>query len=130
MGLRDWIFGKRAAKPAGNAEGVSEPETHQVSLHIPLRGEMPSDEEFAACVQLEDEIEAAVVAAGAGALDGHEWGGSLCVIFFYGPDADRLFDAMIPVLEKRPFPKGSFALKRDGASESSREERVNLEWDG
>ncbi|GAA4953958.1 hypothetical protein [Actinoplanes utahensis] len=48
--------------------------------------------------RLADVIEA----AGAGEVDGHEFGGGRVVIFAYGPDADRLFAAMEPHLRALP----------------------------
>lgn len=137
MGLLDWILGKRATAPANDAASIRVPaqssdgEDHTVIISIPLAG----DASLLDRVGLDDgvlkeELSDAIQAAGVGRLDGHGQGGGTFEIFCDGPDADRLFDAMIPALEKRPFPKGSYALKRYGISDSSREERVNLEWDG
>jgi hypothetical protein len=137
MGLLDWILGKRTASSAKDGANIRLPaqrsasEDHSVIISIPLTG----DPSLIDGVGLEDgvfeeELSSAIQAAGVGRLDGHGQGGGTFEIFCDGPDADRLFDAMIPVLEKRPFPKGSYALKRYGTSDSSREERVNLEWEG
>ena len=50
--------------------------------------------------ELEDQLEAAIEAAGAGDYDGHEIrvDGADGTLYAYGPDADRLFAAMRPVL--------------------------------
>jgi hypothetical protein len=103
---------------------------HALLLHIPTAGTTPTPQEMESSHALQAEIECALEASGAGMLDGDEWGGGECVIFCFGPDADRLFDAIAPVLEKRPFPKGSHATKRYGGPETTRVERVNLERDG
>jgi hypothetical protein len=129
MGFLSRFFGKKppeTSTPSGGADA----DEHAVLLHIPTRGEMPTSEELDASHAMQDELAAAIEAADAGELDGDEWGGGEGVIFCYGPDADRLFEAMIPVLEKRPFPKGSHAIKRYGGPDGSRTERVSLVWEG
>jgi hypothetical protein len=116
------LFGARAKDDAA--------EDHAVLIHIRLAGEWPVDEETAGYHALQDEREAAITGAGAGELDGDEWGGGECVIFTYGPDAEALWESMEPVLEKRSFPKGSYAIKRFGGPGCGREERVDIAWEG
>jgi hypothetical protein len=137
MGLLDWILGKRAPASVNHGANIrlraqgSAGEDHTVIISIPLTGDASLlDRVGLEDGVLEEELSDAIQVAGVGRLDGHGQGGGFFEIFCDGPDADRLLDAMIPVLEKRPFPKGSYASKRYGISESSREERVNLEWDG
>jgi hypothetical protein len=60
---------------------------------------------------------------------GDEWGEGACTIYMYGPSADHLWEAIAPVLEKRPFPKGSYARRRYGPP-GTREDRVDLMWAG
>jgi hypothetical protein len=59
---------------------------------------------------LEDQLEGAVQPFGT--HDGNEYGDGACELYFYGPDADRLYDAIAPLLED--VPDGSFVLKRRG----------------
>ena len=126
MGFLSKLFG---SKPAPQATDSSKDE-HAVLVHIKLAAEMPSEDEMAKYHALQDQLIAAIEAAAAGELDGDEWGGGECVIYTYGPGADALWDAIAPVLEKHPFPRGSFAIKRYGGPDCGREERVRIEWDG
>lgn len=81
---------------------------------------------------LQDELERAVQEANAGILDGDEFGGGECVVYLYGPNAQVLWDAIEPVLEKRPFRKGSYATLRFGPADAddAPQERIDLRWDG
>jgi hypothetical protein len=102
---------------------------HAVIVHLALAGgEMGSPDERAQLMKLQDQISAAIDAAGVGQFDGDEWGGDECVLYMYGADADRLFDAVRPVIAKLPPRSGSFAIKRrgDAGDPSAKEERVSL----
>ncbi|MGE3245897.1 MAG: hypothetical protein AB7F96_05910 [Beijerinckiaceae bacterium] len=68
--------------------------------------------------EFEDELEAAVCAAGAGELDGHEItsDGSLGYIYLYGEDADALFKSVEPVLLESPVAMGCKVTLRYGAA--------------
>ncbi len=69
--------------------------------------------------RLEDQLEAAIAAAGVGEFDGNEVAadGSDGYLYMYGPDADKLFDAVRPVLESAPFMRGAQVQKRYGPPE-------------
>lgn len=64
--------------------------------------------------KLEDELMVEVEKSGAGEYDGNEIGQGTFVMYAYGPNADRLLDAALPVLAKYDLPQGSQALKRYG----------------
>ena len=66
--------------------------------------------------ELEGRLTAAVAAKRAGEYDGNEVAvdGSDGVLYLYGPDADRLYEAIRPVLEATPFMKAATATKRYG----------------
>jgi hypothetical protein len=49
-----------------------------------------------------------------GEFDGEESGEGRCVLFMYGPDADRLFAVVEPILKAAPLPREGFAIKRYG----------------
>jgi hypothetical protein len=68
---------------------------------------------------LEDQLIAAIENAGVGEFDGNEVAtdGSDGLLYMYGPDADRLFDAVQPVLAACPFMRGAVATKRYGPPE-------------
>ena len=49
-----------------------------------------------------------------GELDGNEIGMGYWTLYFYGPSADALFDAVKPLLDTVPLPAGSYAKKQYG----------------
>ncbi len=63
---------------------------------------------------LDEKLRAAVQASGAGEVDGHEWGGGYFTSYLYGPDADRLFEAVSLAVLQYPAPAGSYVVKRYG----------------
>ena len=73
---------------------------------------------------LEDELVAALEEVDAGEFDGNEMAadGSDGIRYLYGPDANKLFDAIKPVLESTDFMKGARAKLRFGPpNEGTRE---------
>jgi hypothetical protein len=75
---------------------------------------------------LEDKLEQAISAANAGEFDGNEVAvdGSDGYLYMYGPDADKLFEAVRPVLESSSFMKGAAVTKRYGPPEDGIREVV------
>ena len=65
---------------------------------------------------LEERLEKAIAAAQAGELDGNEVAadGSDGTLFMYGPDADKLFAAIQPVLAAADFMRGARVTLRYG----------------
>ncbi len=92
-----------------------------VSLHMAA---MP-DADRASLFALADRLEWAVRSAGAGEFDGHEFGPSDVAYYMYGPDADRLFAAVEPVLRQLAPPEGSYVTKRYGPP-GAQEDRMSL----
>ena len=84
---------------------------HAVIVHFQY-GSTNLDRLFAA----EHQLEAAINEARAGELDGHEIAvdGSDGFFYMYGPDADRLFAAVEPVLATVPFMNGATVTRRYG----------------
>ena len=76
-------------------------------------------------MELQDELEAIVERDGVGELDGDEWGGGFCRIFFYGPNANAILAAIRPALEKAHLPEGSYVMQRNGP-DGAAEETINL----
>ena len=72
-----------------------------------------------ALFKAEDRLEAAITAAKAGILDGHEIAvdGSDGTFYMYGPNADRLYKVVEPVLRTIPFMKGAVVTLRYGPPE-------------
>lgn len=132
MGFFSRLFGGgKGGGDGAHGSGDAAGEEHALLLHIKLANDQFGDpDEVGVMHALQDEIESALAAAGAGELDGDEFGGGLCTIYIYGPDADAMWAAVAPVLEKRPFRKGSVAVKRYGGPGSGREEPVDLFWEG
>ncbi|BDU18966.1 hypothetical protein DYGSA30_04230 [Dyella sp. GSA-30] len=65
---------------------------------------------------LEDKLESAIKQVGAGEFDGDEVAadGHDGYIYMYGPSADKLLDAIKPVLTSAPFMKNAKVVKRYG----------------
>jgi hypothetical protein len=100
-----------------------------VLVHLPLTDHpFGSDRERAAIFGLADMLRDAIDDQGVGLFDGEAWGGGLCVLYMYGPDADRLFAVIEPILKAAPLARGGFAIKQYGAPEdlSAPEVRVDL----
>jgi hypothetical protein len=88
-----------------------------VIIHIPP-GPGPSELD-----PIESSIKGAIDHAKVGEFDGDEFGSDGATLYMYGPDADRLFEAIQPVLTRTPLPSGSYVIKRYGPP-GSRETRV------
>jgi hypothetical protein len=133
MGLLDWLFGSSSSKPG--KQPSKQPDDaqpadvrHALLLHLVVAAD-DTDGVIERYHAIQDELEAAVLHHHAGELDGDEWSEGLCTVYFYGPDADLLWDAVAPILEKHLFPKGSHAIRQYGPH-GSRTERIDLAWDG
>ncbi len=75
---------------------------------------------------LEEQIERALAAATAGELDGDEVAadGSDGFLYMYGPDADRIFDVVLPVLWSADFMEGAAVTRRYGPAAANCREVV------
>lgn len=62
---------------------------------------------------------------GVGAYCGREWIVEHEVMVLYGRDADRLWEAILPALQRVEMPAGSYVVKRHGAP-GAPEERIEL----
>jgi hypothetical protein len=109
------VVSTHAADPA-----VKAPE-HAVIVHFQYRSTDLS-ELFA----LEEKLEAAILAADAGEYDGNEVavGGGDATLYMYGPNGDRLFEAVKPVLESSDFMRGAKVTIRYGAPKDGTPEKV------
>jgi|SRR6185436_8947584 len=103
--------------------------THAVILKLPLSDDtFGAPEERDRIRQLEDRLEEAILQNQAGEFDGDEFGEGECTIYMYGPDADKLFQAIQPVLQAASLPAPIQVTKRYGSAEDphSREEHLQL----
>ena len=102
---------------------------HAVIARLSLR-ENPfgSEREREIIADLAGELQHAIKDNNVGEFDGEEFGGGLCVLYMYGPDADRLFSVVEPILKASPLARGGLAIKRYGeASDAGATEiRVQL----
>lgn len=75
---------------------------------------------------LEDELEKAIIAAGAGEFDGNEVAvdGSDGFLYMYGPSADKLFAVIKPILERTEFMRGAKAKLRYGPPQVGVQEKT------
>ena len=122
MGILSKLFGGK--KTAGSETGAAE---QAVLLHLKLGNDgFGLEGEVARMHALQEELERAIQTADAGELDGDEFGGGECVVFMYGPDAEKLWAAIEPVLARDTFRQGSYAVKRFGGPEDGRKERIDL----
>lgn len=86
-----------------------------VIVHLRLQEDnFGSPKERDAISDLEDQLEQAIDTASVGEFDGEEFGGGRCVLYMYGPDADRLFGVVEPILKASPLARGGFTIKRYG----------------
>ena len=66
---------------------------------------------------LGEQLGEAVAAAGVGEYDGDESGAGECILFFAGPDAERLFAVLQPLLRGHPRGRGAkVTLQRRGGT--------------
>lgn len=88
---------------------------HAVITHLPLLEDpFGSEREREIIADLAGELQHAINDHGVGEFDGEEFGGGRCVLYMYGPDADRLFGVVEPILRANPLARGGFAIKRYG----------------
>ncbi|TGQ17163.1 MULTISPECIES: hypothetical protein [unclassified Mesorhizobium] len=77
---------------------------------------------------LEDQLHQAVSDAGVGEFDGDEFGGGRCTLYLYGPDAEKLFIAIEPVLKSSSAAVGGYVIKRFGAATDPNAKEVRVSW--
>jgi hypothetical protein len=75
---------------------------------------------------IEDQLSSAVTRDGTGDFDGNEVGQGGATLFMYGPDAERLFRTVEPVLRAYPLCRGARAVIRAGGP-GGRERELKLE---
>lgn len=97
-----------------------------VIVHFPLSNKyMGTKEELNKIYKLEDKLEAEIAKNKVGEFDGNEIGRGECVLFMYGPDAKKLYDAISPVLKQSSLVKGGVVRIRFGPP-GSKEDRLKL----
>ena len=101
---------------------------HAVVVRYPLTGEGFGEEhERQAVYDLGNRLTKAIEAAQAGDFDGHEFGGGEAILYAYGPDATRLFNAMEPLLRAFPARPAQATLRFGEAADSEAvEQHIDL----
>ncbi|GAA4320260.1 hypothetical protein GCM10023178_31500 [Actinomadura luteofluorescens] len=101
---------------------------HAVFLKFALTGDgYGTEPERGAIYALAHQLEEALETAGDGEVDGHEFGQSTAQIYLYGPDAERLLQAIRPVLRTAGLRPNEAVLRfGDVDDESCRVEVVPL----
>ena len=100
-----------------------------VMVHLRLSDDgFGSDDDRAAILALEDALDEAVSSTSVGEFDGDEFGEGECILFLYGPDADRLFSVIKPLLESTAIASGGYAVKRYGEPDDPDAETVRVTW--
>ena len=100
-----------------------------VIVHLRLRdGRFGSPGERKTIQALEDQLLLAINGASAGEFDGDEFGGGECVLYMYGPDADRLYGAIEPILKAAPAGLRGYAIKRYGEARDPTSLEARVTW--
>lgn len=102
-------------------QSMSDTPEHAVIVHFNY-----GSTDLQALFALEDKLEQAIAFAGAGEFDGNEVAtdGSDASLYMYGPNADKLFEAVRPVLESSSFMRGAVVRKRYGPPEDGVRESI------
>jgi hypothetical protein len=108
LGAKMSWFNKWRARTRGE---VAKPPEHAVIVHFRY-----GSTDLGPLCALERQIESAIAAAGAGQYDGNEVNvdGSDAFLYMYGPEGDRLFEVVRPVLESSALMSGAEVRVRYG----------------
>jgi hypothetical protein len=115
VGMFAKLFGKHPAPPPKLVD-------HAVLVNFDYIGST----DLTLLFDLETKLEAVIDAAKVGELDGNEVAtdGSDGTLFMYGPDADRLFETIRPVLEGCSFMRGARITLRYGSPGANQRQLV------
>jgi hypothetical protein len=100
---------------------------HCVQVFLKLSTEQGSEKEMDRISTLTEKLADAIEKHEAGEFDGDEYGGGHCRLFMYGPDADKLFDAIKKPLLASSLSKGGYAIKRYGEASDKKAKEVRVE---
>jgi hypothetical protein len=104
------LFGSPPALTVGN----SRPPDQAVLVHLDqldLPAEIVTNYDLAT---IEDQLVAIIEEQHLGEFDGNEVGAAGAVLYMYGPDAQRLFAAVEPILRAYPLCRGGRVVIRSG----------------
>ena len=89
-----------------------------VNFRLSTGQEFGSTDERALVHQFTQRLAALIEESKAGNYDGDEYGGGQGALYMYGPDADRLFEVVSPLLSAWELLKGGHVIKRYGEARS------------
>lgn len=102
---------------------MKKPPEHAVIVRVPLSdGVNGTQEEIDHLLNLEEELEAAIAECDAGEFDGNDFGQGDFTYYMYGPDAERLFAAVEPILRRDRRTRAGQAVIRFGPPGSAQRE--------
>ncbi len=116
--MRFWrrIFSRRSSPT---------PRQEWIAIHFKLLGgKLGTADERDRVHEFTDKLASIIEESRTGTFDGDEFGDGEGVLFMYGPDADRLFDVVNPLLKTWEPLRGGYAIKRYGKQEHS--ERIEF----
>ena len=107
----------------GDKKGEMEEEVSEQAVIVAFKYGYPNLDRL---FEVDDLLEAAAEKSGAGEHDGHEIAVDLSdgSYYLYGPDADKLYEAIRPILEEQDFTKGAKVTLRYGPPEDGVPEKV------
>jgi hypothetical protein len=122
MGLLNKIFGKKADNKFKSVYDDSSEHAVLISFYHYESEEL--DELF----ELDDKLRVVIKEKSLGKYDGHEinMDGPDGTLFMYGPDAEKLFIAIRPILKNIPFMRGAVATLRFGSSKYAKTIEVEI----
>ena len=124
MGFFSNLFGRSQSQSP--SDDVPE---HAVLVYLKLSDPaFGSESERDSIHSLTGELDDAIAKAGVGEFDGDEFGDGTCTLYMYGPDADRLFAVVEPILRRSSHILAARALKRYGGAgdPSAREQHIDF----
>lgn len=110
MGLFDFLKPKKPSLPA-EVTG-----TREQAVLVYLDGFNLPDEVYESCdtSTIEDLLVPVLESTGVGEFDGTETGPGETCLFLYGPDAEKLFTTIEPILTEYPLCQGARVVIRHG----------------
>jgi len=115
MGIFKNLFGQKPKQP--------EPDNNDQAVIVHFKYGHPNLDRL---FEVDNLLEAAAEKSGAGEHDGHEIAVDLSDGFYYlyGPDADKLYEVVRPILEEQDFTNGAEVTLRYGPPEDGVPEKT------
>lgn len=100
-----------------------------VTIHLRLdNNSFGSHRQREAMSILQDQLSRSIEDANIGEFDGDLVGKGEHLFFMYGPDANRLFEVIEPILKSSPSAAGGYAVKRYGEAGDPNAQEIRVTW--